>query len=84
MPEVAGTNPFDVEGIIRKLALGIGEERARQVVSECMREARLAQLVSGDDLEKLAQRLIARGGFICIVGRSLMVDVIMLRRPELG
>ena len=66
--------------IIAKLQLGLGEKKAKRVVAECLREAHLIEISTCDELQLLAERLIARGGFVCIVGRSLMVDIIMMRR----
>ena len=84
MPRSSSSNPLEISTIVAKLTLGLGEEKATRVVTECLREARLSRLTSSDELERLAERLIARGGFICIVGRSLMVDAIMLRRDDLS
>ena len=84
MPKPSSPSPLEISTIVAKLTLGLGEAQAKKVLTECLREARLSRITSGQELERLAERLIERGGFICIVGRSLMVDAILLRREDLA
>jgi hypothetical protein len=71
---------FDALTAIRqKLALHPGELDAEQVIDEALRRARLVRKsgYAPDELMQLANGLIAAGGFIEMVGRSLKVTALL-------
>lgn len=66
-----------------KLQRICGEDRGQALLTEAMAEAGLRALLSADDLAKVADVLIKRGGFVQAVGFALQFQAILhgARRP---
>jgi hypothetical protein len=64
---------------LQKLAKVFGEERARALLAEVLRELGLERIANVDDLEGFANALSRRSGFEATTGAMLAVRVTMLR-----
>jgi hypothetical protein len=60
--------------IVDKLAIAVPRERARELVGTCMQEAGLGCIETSEQLSRLAERMVARGGFAKVVGMGLRIS----------
>ncbi len=67
--------------VVQKLTKVFGEQRARELLANVLGEVRLAQVVSLDDLMRVAEALQKRGGFEATTGAMLAVQATMRRAP---
>lgn len=70
-------DPSLAELAMQKLARVLGEENARRVHDETMRDAGIAAIATADDLHTFAQALISRGGMEAAVGGLLSVAAVV-------
>lgn len=77
MTEKTSTRVISLDEIVSRLRLLHGDEEARRLVGEVLAEAGISDVSSPPDLLRLAERLITRGGFLEVVGRSLKVNAIL-------
>jgi hypothetical protein len=59
------------------LAKVVGEEKARAVVEECLGEAGLESVSTPQEFLSFGQTLVKRGGFMEVVGRSIMARALI-------
>lgn len=65
--------------VLTKLGRVIGHERSEHELALALAELRLSTIESVDDLERVAEALQRRPGFVATVGAMLSVDVAMRR-----
>ncbi|RYE87839.1 MAG: hypothetical protein EOO75_13985 [Myxococcales bacterium] len=65
--------------VLSKLGRVIGHERSEQELSLVLAQLQLTSIDSVDDLERVAEALQRRPGFVATVGAMLSVDVAMRR-----
>ncbi|HLG13672.1 MAG TPA: hypothetical protein VJH03_03980 [Blastocatellia bacterium] len=66
-----------IERTISVLAKVLGEEKAKSLSEECLREAGLLDATTPQEFLRYGQSLTRRGGFIEVVGRSVMARALI-------
>jgi hypothetical protein len=60
-----------------QLAEIMGDANAQSLISDCLGESGLTKVNNADELLAFSLNLIARGGFVEVVGRSLKVVALL-------
>jgi hypothetical protein len=63
--------------VLQKLDNLLGTSRARETFGEILSEIGLAALESAEDRARFGSALIARGGLLAIVGRSIVTQALL-------
>jgi hypothetical protein len=58
------------------LAVVLGERTADDIIKSCLSQSGLEDVRTPDELLRFGERLVARGGFIEVVGRFVRVEAI--------
>lgn len=59
------------------LSRALGREKAEEMIGQCMRAAGLTEVVTPEHLLKLAESIVASGGFAEEIGRSLRIQAML-------
>lgn len=66
-----------VRRAVDQLAKVMGSTQAEEVMRECLTALGLVEVSTADELRLVADRLIASGGFVAVIGGSLRVQAIL-------
>lgn len=75
MPARSTKAPWD--RAVDKITNMMGPSKARQFIDDTMRSIHLTQVTTMDDLLQFGEALIARGGVIEAIGRSIKIQAIL-------
>ena len=67
---------------LNKFIVLMGEEKAKALYADVLREAGLAEIVHPGDLLIFAEVLLRRRGVFAAMGRSLKIQAIFLGAPD--
>ena len=68
---------MDLKRATAQLGSVLGDSEAKVLLAECLTENGLSEVETPQELMRVAQSLIKRGGYLEVVGRALKVQALL-------
>lgn len=73
---------IDMSDTLKRLSLLLGPEKANEILEQFLAENALKAVETVEDLKKVADFLVKKGGFIEVIGRALRTRSIILETRD--